>query len=193
MKICTTCKIEQPVSEFCRNKNTKDGLNSKCRICSSDYHKEYRKSHAPLLNERSRQWRVDNPDRYRALMKNYSVENSKQIVERVKGWRLDNPDRFREGARAHAMRRYARKLEATTFPFTTGQLAQKWAYWGNKCWICGEEATQTDHVKPLSRGGAHMLCNLRPACAPCNQSKNSAWPLDDWLGERRARKQLASV
>jgi 5-methylcytosine-specific restriction endonuclease McrA len=43
--------------------------------------------------------------------------------------------------------------------------------WGNKCWVCGEKATATDHVKSLFRGGSHWPANLRPICKPCNSKK----------------------
>lgn len=31
IKICTKCKIEKPLNEFCNNKNNKDGLNVHCK------------------------------------------------------------------------------------------------------------------------------------------------------------------
>jgi len=51
------------------------------------------------------------------------------------------------------------------------------SYWGNKCWMCEGPFEHVDHVKPLSKGGPHILANLRPACASCNASKNDRWPL----------------
>ncbi|MGX7727586.1 HNH endonuclease [Rhodococcus sp. 5G237] len=33
-----------------------------------------------------------------------------------------------------------------------------------------------DHVKPINKGGPHMLANLRPACGPCNSRKRDQWP-----------------
>ena len=33
-----------------------------------------------------------------------------------------------------------------------------------------------EHVKPLNKGGAHLLCNLRPACGDCNRFKLQKWP-----------------
>lgn len=44
------------------------------------------------------------------------------------------------------------------------------------CWVCGGEATQVDHVKPIAAGGAHILANLRPICGQCNQRKKDKWP-----------------
>lgn len=49
-------------------------------------------------------------------------------------------------------------------PFTQEQLMAKVAYWGGRCWLCGEPWTDIDHVKPIAAGGGHMLANLRPIC-----------------------------
>jgi 5-methylcytosine-specific restriction endonuclease McrA len=70
----------------------------------------------------------------------------------------------------------ARKRNAIIVPFTAMQLKDKCAYYGNKCWVCGNEYQAIDHVKPLAKGGSHMLANLRPICTPCNSNKRDTWP-----------------
>ena len=40
------------------------------------------------------------------------------------------------------------------------------------CVYCGAQATEIDHVIPVSRGGSHSLSNLVASCTPCNQTKN---------------------
>jgi len=42
MKLCTTCKIEKDESEF--NKNERQGIQSKCRSCNSEYLKNHYKN-----------------------------------------------------------------------------------------------------------------------------------------------------
>lgn len=94
------------------------------------------------------------------------------LLATEKRWRLNN----RQTVNAKAARRRARQAAVQTLPFTAALLSQRWAYYANKCWLCGNLATATDHVKPISKGGAHMLCNLRPICNHCNTSKGAKWP-----------------
>lgn len=38
-KVCSRCRRELPISEFCKDKNMKDGLYAYCRKCASEYYK----------------------------------------------------------------------------------------------------------------------------------------------------------
>lgn len=42
---------------------------------------------------------------------------------------------------------------------------------GYRCGYCGARAETIDHVRPRSRGGAHVWTNVVAACAPCNHRK----------------------
>jgi 5-methylcytosine-specific restriction endonuclease McrA len=85
---------------------------------------------------------------------------------------------------AYRLRRYHYQAApgGQIIPFTTEEKAQRFAMWGGRCWRCGiADATEDDHVKPISRGGSHCLSNLRPICRSCNASKRGSWPLTgDW-------------
>lgn len=54
---------------------------------------------------------------------------------------------------------------------------------GGLCFYCDEPATERDHVVALSRGGTDTIENIRPACRPCNTSKN-ARDLETFLAGR---------
>jgi 5-methylcytosine-specific restriction endonuclease McrA len=60
--------------------------------------------------------------------------------------------------------------------------------YNNQCWICELElvVVQWDHVHPLSKGGAHVRSNMRPACKDCNGRKGSLWPFTDEMKENIA-------
>lgn len=72
-------------------------------------------------------------------------------------------------------RRRARKASSTSIRVSTEAVAERMAYFGNKCWMCGGAFECIDHVKPLAKGGPHILANLRPACTACNSSKSDKW------------------
>lgn len=99
--------------------------------------------------------------------------------DRALAWYYANPERAkaREAATAaeDARRRRAKERAATIVDFTPEQLAERLSMFLG-CWMCGEPADCIDHVKPLARGGPHILANLRPACRPCNGRKAARWP-----------------
>lgn len=77
-----------------------------------------------------------------------------------------------QSARRH--RRRALRRNAVVVPFTSEQMLQRLGMFRG-CWICHSPAQTVDHVKPLSKGGPHMLANLRPACLSCNSRKHATW------------------
>lgn len=132
-------------------------------------------------------WQAENRERYRARKRQHRLENPGAQRERNKRYYQVNRDALklaakayrdahREQGRAWRRRRKALLKAAAVGPVTAELLAAKFAYWGDRCWMCGGEPTTVDHVKPLSKGGAHVLANLRPACASCNSSKKAVWP-----------------
>jgi 5-methylcytosine-specific restriction endonuclease McrA len=138
--------------------------------------------------ERSRAWREANADALKEKRKANYWANRERAIRQAKEWADANPERRKEFQRAWKKRnpqqvlanvniRRARKVAATIAPFTVEQLEQRLSMWSG-CWICGAEATEIDHVKPLSKGGAHCLANLRPICPLCNQRKGTRWPFD---------------
>lgn len=86
-------------------------------------------------------------------------------------WQSKNP---RARAEIQARRR-ARIAGSTVLPITQDALTQRMAYFGDVCWMCGGAFECIDHVKPLSKGGPHLLANLRPSCTACNTSKSDKW------------------
>jgi 5-methylcytosine-specific restriction endonuclease McrA len=117
----------------------------------------YREANRALINSRAKAWRDANPERTRDSLRRY-VQN--------------HPDRIN----ARNARRRALKRGATVIRFTAEQLKQRLSMYPG-CWMCGGPKEDVDHVKPLTKGGPHMLANLRPACRVCNNDKRNKWPL----------------
>ncbi len=59
VKICSKCNIEKSLTEFCKLKHAKNGIESRCKQCKNEYNK---------------QWKQENPEKYKASMKNYATK-----------------------------------------------------------------------------------------------------------------------
>lgn len=133
----------------------------------------WRQANIDLVNERQRQAYAENIEKARAKSRRRHAANPDPGRSRALAWQAANPDAVRERAR----RRRARQQTAKVILFTAEQVAERMAYFGNRCWMCGGPFDHVDHVKPLAAGGPHILANLRPSCAPCNRRKSSRWPV----------------
>lgn len=102
----------------------------------------------------------------------WEIANREKANARARRYRKANPEPSRLAARL----RRARVAGVATIRFTKEELQQKWDYYGGRCYLCGNPADCTDHVKPITKGGPHMLANLKPACNPCNIRKRDKWP-----------------
>ena len=157
--------------------------------CQRRYWERYRVERREELSEYKKQWGKAHPDRGRK----YYYANREEISERRRQYRAANIEEVRRREREryasnpqawleYARRRRARLRQVPSADFTLEQWYAKVAYWGNRCWVCGGDWSAQDHVKPISRNGADMLCNLRPICNSCNSRKKNKWPIGDLLG-----------
>lgn len=53
-KICVSCKIEKPLNDFNKNRNSPDGYKNYCRLCASEQNKRYREKHRETINEKKK-------------------------------------------------------------------------------------------------------------------------------------------
>jgi 5-methylcytosine-specific restriction endonuclease McrA len=207
IKRCSTCGQTKSLTEFNWANQARGLRQDKCRACFSEYNRqryvekgEHIRATVMAYNAANRErvkaakraayWRDVEASRARARA-SAAIQNPKRR-EAKQAWaradRAANPEKWRaKGRRDYARnqrgrqetqwRRRAAKLGTEVVPLTPALLRAKWAYWSGCCWMCGGEAVEWDHVKPLSKGGAHCLANLRPACVPCNRRKSASWPL----------------
>lgn len=193
-KKCPVCEMELPRGQFGTRKAASGNVvsASPCKACARD---KARKYYDPVkAAARFQRLMQDRPDHVRERSRNYALRNPEKRSRWVADWREKNAQYVLEYARAYKLehrviatawqrKRDAVKRSATVVPFTESQLHQRMSMFTG-CWMCGGPKEHIDHVKPLSKGGAHMLCNLRPACQSCNLRKKDKWPLGDRVSSR---------
>jgi 5-methylcytosine-specific restriction endonuclease McrA len=100
-------------------------------------------------------------------------------------WRQMTDLRYRIYQREKSKRRKAQARGQTPVAISVNALLTRFGQFGNCCAYCGCAGDmEIEHVVPISRGGAHDISNIVPACAPCNSSK-SAKEMEAWYKGRR--------
>jgi 5-methylcytosine-specific restriction endonuclease McrA len=90
-----------------------------------------------------------------------------------------NPD-LRLYHREKARRRKAQDRGQTPVQISVAALRQRFNEFGNCCAYCGVTGdVQAEHIEPISKGGAHDIGNIVPACWPCNASKRTS-NMEEW-------------
>lgn len=177
-KLCRKCGHEKDISEFGKHKTRADGLRAYCKSCERAYCKKQYAENADAMKAANRVRYHANVEQHRSRTRAYYARNRdvRRAANRVAAvrWRAANPEQVRVQNKA----RRALVAGASLVGFTARELEQRLSMYPG-CWICGAPSSHIDHVKPLSKGGPHILVNLRPCCAPCNLSKRATWPLTE--------------
>lgn len=179
---CSSCEASKAREDFHRNRAAKSGHDGVCKACVT----ARRKAQSAHRKDVRDAWRGLNRDSVLEAKRRSYHRNPKRSLEAGRAWRKANAERVRLQIKAQNLARYARNKEAPGRA-TTADVAARWAYYGGKCWMCGAIATDTDHVKPLAKGGSNWPANLRPACRRCNRAKSDTWPLEVTHGDAPLR------
>ena len=197
-KQCTKCGETKPATTefFSRGNSRKDGLNGWCKICTSEYQREWYESNKEKISEQKREkdrkYYETHKEKKREYDREYRTANAEKISEREREYYTANKEKISEQQREYLQtprgkevkrtqnqRRRARKVSAPIgLPFDEKlQLKRQ----KNRCYYCGCRLDQyhVDHVIPLSRGGSDGSENKVLACPTCNLSKGSKLP-SEW-------------
>jgi 5-methylcytosine-specific restriction endonuclease McrA len=151
-KVCNRCGIEKPAAMFHRQTAAKDGLTTYCIECS--------KSRAST----------------------YYTANREKMIRRAWVRQRANPEAAR-AARIATRNNERVKRAGATGSFTAEEWRDLLDYYCHRCAYClrpeNEAGLMTsDHMVPLSRGGAGSIDNIAPACERCNGSKRDKTVLE---------------
>lgn len=168
---CSKCHTHKPKSCFYSEPRARRGISGVCIECA----KKVKETRRDAIRERDRLRFANSEARRASKREAVRREDPAARNARQQAWRHANKERTRRQIAAQNAARRALTLNAAG-RVTQSQIKARWDYYGNKCWMCGAPATDTDHVKPLARGGCNWPANLRPACRRCNRSKSATWP-----------------
>lgn len=159
-KICTGCKQVKAISEFTRDKLTKDGLKHRCRPCLTQQKRESRHRN-PIANQQAcKRWAARNPEKVKGYGRKYrSVKvNRERAAVAGKKWAQKNRERCKYLGLRACLKRYG------LTPESYGSLLEKQ---NNCCAICQEPSKggrlSVDHCHRTGRVRGVLCKNCNTA------------------------------
>lgn len=157
-KICTKCKQEKPIVEFCKNKRQKDGYDYRCKACRKEYITAYQKENSKKLRE---------------YWKNYHRNHKEKRNQQSRDYGKEYRPKNKGVVNAKTAKRRANKANRTP----------KWANLAKirEVYQNCPKNMEVDHIIPLQGenvSGLHVAANLQYLTPEENRSKSNKFDLE---------------
>ena len=100
-KVCTTCKLTKPLSEFNKDRSTKDGHDCRCRDCSKARNRQYQATHKETCAKAKKRYLEANKEKVAAKQKAYREAHRDELNAKKKIYRQTHPEKIKAYAEAH--------------------------------------------------------------------------------------------
>lgn len=114
-KICGGCKIEKPIDEYHRSRQSATGYVSQCKECARKRAREWREANLEKANGRSRDWQRGHREHRKNYMEQYYAANREHLLEQNTLYNANNKEQRRE-----TNKRYRSKTKSNRQIFITG-------------------------------------------------------------------------
>lgn len=197
---CVRCKSE--ISKKCNEIHREDHSKSRRAHYAEnkseilERKREYRRANAAKVREWRLKYYWSDPDKHRKRSKDFYHRDLARSRRLAKKSYQRNKESYRERKAELARECYFRDVETSRRKsrnrgYIRREVRREGVGWSvfrdwssyipKVCFYCGvscEKMYHVDHFIPLSRGGAHVLTNLRVACPSCNLSKAAKLPAE---------------
>lgn len=94
MKTCSKCGGEpKPASQFSKRASSRDGLNSRCKVCDSAYQAARYAANPEKAKAAAAAWYAANPEKAKANGAKYRAANPEKVKAGVAKWIAANPEK----------------------------------------------------------------------------------------------------
>jgi hypothetical protein len=91
-KICTTCGVDKPLSEYHNDKRGRLGKQARCKACKSEKDKAYRQRESETLREKRKAYYKANKDAILENQKVYAEKNKEKVLENKRAYHEKNKE-----------------------------------------------------------------------------------------------------
>lgn len=205
IKICPKCTQEKEVSDFTKDKYSKDGLCRICRTCRSENRKVEYAVNAEHYKTKVRAWAHANADlvkenakrkrerpeynaRMRDYLKQYRIENKRRLSEYFRNFYIKHKPKRDAYTKEYNRRKPESKRAAyhrRKSSFSDGTVTAKFIRFllsaqKGCCASCKKRMRlkfHVDHIEALSKGGKNTSTNIQLLCPRCNIFKSAKDPV----------------
>jgi len=175
LKRCkSTFCTEQPVGEFYKKADSKDGYTSKCKTCIRLRSKKWRDANLERANKVHAEWYAANGEIAKASRVRWAKANPEKVREAVRKWNDSNPDvLLRIGRRWEKANKLQRQVSGRAFKLkkynlTPSQYDALLDAQDGRCAICGSDSPGRGHAH-FSVDHCHKSGRVRGLlCGNCN-------------------------
>lgn len=171
-KICKYCNKIKTIDNFYKSSVSKDGIDSKCKQCTLEYHqsekyrtykKLYRQKNKEKIAERRKRIRMEHPELDRENSRKWALDNPEKKKEANKNYRTKNKERYK-------IKQYENKMKIrwNKFGFTSDDYNYMFDQQHGRCAICGKHQSEFtnrfhidhNHKTDRIRGLLCFRCNV---------------------------------
>ena len=170
---CRVTQSEQEVSNFSKQKTSKDGLSNICKVCDSLRGKRYYNENREQVLKRTSEYQKKNPHVRRKAGLDYYYRNRESCLAYRKEWSRLNPDKI--CAQASARRFRIRKAMPKWLTKEHKSEIQDFYWLSRDLKLVTGEDYHVDHIIPLSNKnvcGLHVPWNLQVIPSDINLRKS---------------------
>lgn len=198
-KICTNCGIKKDVSEFPKNKKSKDGLHSWCRKCHNEKTKEWQKKNLDKCRINNKKWADKNSDLKKEIGRKTWHKNKDKYNSHKKEWYYNNIDKVNDWHEKNHLKSLIdgciTRARNSNLPYDSKQdlynylkpiydlavcdcckvVLEYKSNAGNGKKVCGgyDNSFSIDRIIPQN---GYVIGNIKIICHRCNQIKNIGTP-----------------
>lgn len=171
VKTCSKCQTAKPRSEFPNDAARSDGLFPWCKECRRAAGRRSHHRNREARIQQMKNHRAANADAIRASDRERYRADPGPKIKQSSRWRVENPDKYSAMMKGVKARRRSRERDGLDSLDRELSRAYRAAIASDLCFYCGSLGEHDDHMTPLARGGTDHWWNLTRACSPCNLAK----------------------
>lgn len=160
-KMCRKCRVEKSLEDFHRDRKKKDGRNSQCKSCVSEYYPAHKKDRTAYYQK----YHAEHREKENEYSKKYFQEHKESVRVTSKKWLASKPGYHKKYYTEVYKQNSREKRYFSTYGITIAEYDNLFTLQNGVCAVCGKDngkrrlCIDHDHKTGKIRGLLCHACN----------------------------------